>query len=241
MKPKSLSPAALLLVALVAPTSASADLSFNVGAVSDYRYRGLSQSRLRPALQGGVDYAAGRLYVGAWASTIQWVRDAGGGSRGELDVYAGAKGELAPGLAWDLGLLRYQYVDHALAVSPDTTEAYAALGWGVSTLKLSYSLGNLFGFADSRGSAYLDLSAAFDLGDGYSLSPHLGYQKVAGNDDASYADLALGLSKSFGGLVVQLSAVHADVKKLGGTPVYASPKGRSLGRTALVLGLKSSF
>ena len=32
-------------------------LSFNVGAVSDYRYRGISQSRLKPAVQGGFDYA----------------------------------------------------------------------------------------------------------------------------------------------------------------------------------------
>ena len=31
--------------------------SYNVGLVSDYRYRGISQSRLRPALQGGVDFS----------------------------------------------------------------------------------------------------------------------------------------------------------------------------------------
>ena len=31
-------------------------LSFNVGAVTDYRYRGISQSRLHPALQGGADF-----------------------------------------------------------------------------------------------------------------------------------------------------------------------------------------
>ena len=31
-------------------------LAFNAGVVSEYRYRGISQSRLQPALQGGVDY-----------------------------------------------------------------------------------------------------------------------------------------------------------------------------------------
>ena len=48
-------------------------LSFNVGAVTDYRYRGISQSRLDPALQGGADFAhKSGFYVGTWASTIKW-------------------------------------------------------------------------------------------------------------------------------------------------------------------------
>lgn len=242
MKRLHASPALLLLLAaLAAPTSASADLSFNLGAVSDYRFRGLSQSRLRPAVQGGVDFASGGLYAGAWASSIQWIRDAGGDSRGELDVYGGIRGEFAPGLSWDVGLLRYQYIDHALPVSPNTTEVYAALGWGVATLKVSHSLRNLFGTAGSKGSTYADLSAGFDLGDGFTLTPHLGYQKVAHNDDLSYADVAVGLSKDFGGFSLSASAVHADVKKVGGAPVYASPKGRNLGRTTVVLGVQADF
>ncbi len=32
-------------------------LSFNAGVVSEYRYRGLPQSRFDPAVQPGVDYA----------------------------------------------------------------------------------------------------------------------------------------------------------------------------------------
>ncbi|MBI3350419.1 MAG: hypothetical protein HY020_24875, partial [Burkholderiales bacterium] len=52
------------LLVLAAAVPAFADepapdpLSFNVGVVSEYRYRGISQSRLKPALQGGIDYAA---------------------------------------------------------------------------------------------------------------------------------------------------------------------------------------
>eukprot|EP01031_Cornospumella_fuschlensis_P016307 gene16307-19921_t len=51
----------LLALALSAALPAFAQeapdpLSFNVGAVSEYRYRGISQSRLKPALQGGLDY-----------------------------------------------------------------------------------------------------------------------------------------------------------------------------------------
>jgi len=32
-------------------------ITYNIGVVSDYRYRGISQSKLKPALQGGIDIA----------------------------------------------------------------------------------------------------------------------------------------------------------------------------------------
>jgi uncharacterized protein (TIGR02001 family) len=80
----------------LAPLPALADdgLAFNVGAVSDYRYRGISQTRVKPALQGGVDYTLGSFYVGAWASSIKWIKDAGGDAGVEIDVYGGYKGEI---------------------------------------------------------------------------------------------------------------------------------------------------
>ena len=69
-------------------------LSFNAGVVSDYRYRGISQSRLDPAVQGGVDYAdKSGFYVGAWGSSIKWIKDANGGNAPvEVDLYGGYKG-----------------------------------------------------------------------------------------------------------------------------------------------------
>ena len=71
-------------------------LSFNITLTSDYRYRGISQTRLKPAIQAGVDYAlpAG-FYIGAWASNIKWIKDAGGDASVEIDVYGGYKGEIA--------------------------------------------------------------------------------------------------------------------------------------------------
>ena len=66
-------------------------LSYNVGVTTDYRYRGISQSRLQPALQGGVDYAdKSGFYVGAWASTIKFIKDSGAAKGNvELDLYGG--------------------------------------------------------------------------------------------------------------------------------------------------------
>ena len=81
--------------AAVAPAISHADVAFNVGLTSDYRYRGISQSRLKPALQGGVDYSNGPFYLGAWASSIKWIKDIPGGDAGvEIDLYGGYKGAI---------------------------------------------------------------------------------------------------------------------------------------------------
>lgn len=82
---------ATVVAATAIPSAAYAQLAFNAGAVTDYRYRGISQTRLKPAVQGGVDFAAGGFYVGAWASSVKWIKDAGGDAPAEIDVY-GAQG-----------------------------------------------------------------------------------------------------------------------------------------------------
>jgi uncharacterized protein (TIGR02001 family) len=211
-------------------------LSFNIGAVSEYRYRGISQTRLKPALQGGLDYAApGGFYVGAWASTIKWIKDAGGDSDAEIDVYGGYKTEISSGLTLDVGLLQYYYPSHKLGVSPNTLEVYGALSFGPVTAKYSHSTTNLFGFADSKGSGYLDLTASFDLGDGLMLSPHVGHQKVRRNSAASYTDYSLTLSKDFSGLVASAAIIGTDADG------YIGPNGKDLGKARLVVGLKKTF
>ena len=229
--------------AQTAETAASAappehSLSFNIGLASDYRYRGISQSRLKPALSAGADYShASGLYAGTWLSSIRWIKDAGGNAPVEWDVYGGYKGSAGP-IGYDVGLLRYQYPSAQLAVSPNTTEIYGALTYGVATLKYSHALTNLFGFADSKGSGYLELGASFDLGDGWSVAPHVGRQWVRRNGDFSYTDYSLTLNKDFGnGLVASAALVGTDADKA----LYVTPSGRFTGRTALVLGLKYSF
>jgi uncharacterized protein (TIGR02001 family) len=220
-------------------------LSFNAGLVTDYRYRGISQSRLKPALQGGIDFAhKSGFYLGTWASTIKWIKDIPGGDASvEIDVYGGYKNTIGS-LGYDVGVLTYQYPNNSLNPSTNTTEIYGALTFGPATLKYSHSTSNLFGFADSKGSGYLDLSATFDLGDGWSVVPHVGHQKVDGNNNGifSYTDYSIALNKDFGnGLVASLTAVDTNVKKVNGVPVYISPNGKNLGKSGLVAGIKYNF
>lgn len=237
---KTLCALAVALIACAAPTVASAQLAFNVGAVSDYRYRGISQSRLKPAIQGGVDYAAGGFYVGAWASSIKWVKDFGGDASVEIDVYGGYKGEVMPGLGFDVGALTYQYPSNDLSPSANTTELYGALTYGPATLKYSHAVTNTFANLDSKNSFYLDLSAGLDVGHGITLTPHIGYQKIKGpvSNEATYTDYAITVSKDFSGLVVSGAIVGTDADKV----FYSSPvNGKELGKPGLVLGVKYNF
>lgn len=241
---KTLLAVAAAIAATAVPTIASAQLAFNVGAVSDYRYRGISQTQKKPALQAGVDYAAGAFYVGAWASTIQWIDKSGGDAKVEIDLYGGYKGELAKGVAFDVGVLNYWYPNAVTAAwsaipyaNPNTTELYGALTFGPATLKYSHAVTNLFGNPDSKNSFYLDLSAGFDMGGGLMLTPHVGYQKIKNAAaGASYTDYSLTLSKDFSGLVPSLAIVGTD----DGDKFYTL-QGKVLSKTSLVLGLKYNF
>ena len=234
-----------LIAAVISPLAtvaqaaeAESTLAFNAGVVSDYRYRGISQSRLEPALQGGVDYTdKSGFYVGAWGSTIKWIRDLNGDASVELDLYGGYKGAVGD-VSYDVGFLRYQYPRNYLSPNANTNEVYGAVTYGMFTAKYSHAISNLFGIPDSKNSAYLDLSATFDLGDGYSLVPHVGYQKVKNNDPASYTDYSLTLAKDLGnGLSLTGAVVGTDADK----NVYYTPANKFTGKTGVVVGLKYSF
>ena len=214
-------------------------LSFNAGVVTDYRFRGISQTRRQAAVQGGVDFAhSSGLYVGTWASTIKWIKDAGGDAPIEIDFYGGYKGT-AGVIGYDVGILRYQYPGHDFQISPNTTELYGAVTYSMFTLKYSHAISNAFGWDDSKNSWYLDLSAAFDLGNGWSLTPHVGYQKIRRNADTSYADYALTLGKDLGnGFSASAALIATDADKT----VYANPvSGGFMGKTMAVVGLKYTF
>lgn len=212
-------------------------LSVNAGVVSDYRYRGISQTRLKPAFQAGADFAhKSGLYVGTWGSYIKWIKDAGGDASAEVDIYGGYKFSAGP-VGLDVGVLRYMYPNASISPSPYTTEVYVAGSWGPATLKYSHSTTNLFGVDDSKGSGYVDLSASFDTGFwGLTVTPHVGYQRVKRHSDISYTDWSVTLGKDFGnGFSASLAYVDTD------TDAYVAPNGKDLGKAGAVVGVKYTY
>jgi uncharacterized protein (TIGR02001 family) len=233
-------------------------LSYNVAGVSDYRFRGISQVSLDPALQLGVDFAhKSGFYLGAFGSNVKWVKDFNGASKGsyEVDLYGGYKGSITKDIGFDIGLITYIYpgnnsgaagtVGAGSYSNANTTEIYGALSYNVFTFKYNRSTGNYLGFLRSSGSQYFDLSANFDLGSGFTLTPHVGFQRIpnqgATRNAGNYTDYALTLGKDFGNGFSGTAAIIATNTKKGAGTFYRDNAGNDLGKSTIVLGLKYSF
>ncbi|MEQ1698322.1 MAG: TorF family putative porin [Hyphomicrobiaceae bacterium] len=112
----SFSAAAIASEPTPAPEGRKFTYSFNVGATSDYVFRGVSQNKENPAIQGGIDLGYGIAYFGLWASTVDFGRNFDGplgvaGSKvvsSELDIYGGIKPTWGPA-TFDLGVIYYAY------------------------------------------------------------------------------------------------------------------------------------
>lgn len=248
---------------------AASPVSFtgNVGLYSQYVFRGLTQSREKPAVQGGFDYAynfgPASFYLGTWGSNISWLSDFGtyASSSLEWDWYGGFRGNFGSSdFTYDVGFLYYYYPGtvNPGANSGDTQEIYGALGWKWITAKYSYSVGNkTFAVDDTSGTWYLDLSASVPFGDtGLTGFAHWGDQKYSGtaaflvgsgidNDNLfSYEDWKIGLSydlsklsKTLSGTTIGTYYTDTDANPLG----YTDLGGKNIGDSQWVVYLQKSL
>ena len=167
----------LFAVAMLAGTAAMAQtkapepdytLAYNVGVVTDYRFRGISQTSFNPAIQGGIDFShKSGFYVGAFGSNVSWVKDFNGATKGniEIDLYGGYKGSIVKDVGFDVGLITYQYPSNnsgakgtpgaGLFTNASTNEWYAAVTYSVATLKYSRSFGDFLGNIKKIGRAHV--------------------------------------------------------------------------------------
>lgn len=214
-------------------------VTFNIAVTSDYRYRGISQTRLQPALQGGADYThnPSGFYVGTWASSIKWVKDGGGSSDVEIDIYGGKRGNFTEALSYDVGVLSYIYPSNNLKPSANTTELYGQLGMGPAYIKYSHSVTNLFGFNDSKNSGYIDIGANIDVAEGTQLNLHAGHQTVKNSGAFSYTDWKIGVTKDFGIVSASIAAIGTNTSNYVGPGT--NPK--NLGKTAAVVAISKTF
>ena len=254
---------ALAALALIASTAALAQatapepdytLAYNIGAVTQYRFRGMEQTSGKPAIQGGIDFAhKSGFYAGAWASNVNWIKDFNGATQGdyEVDLYGGYKAEIMPGLGYDVGLMTYNYPGNNSgdAGTPgagswtraDTKEVYLGLTYNIVSAKYSQTLGNFMGFPSSNGSRYYEVAATFDLGHGLTLTPHVGYQYIPNQNNglgqivtdgsaANYTDVALTLGKDFGnGWSASLAAISTNANTAGFWTATASAGNNNTG------------
>jgi uncharacterized protein (TIGR02001 family) len=102
--------------------------TFNIGATSDYVFRGISQNDNDPTIQGGIDFTYGILYAGAWASGLNFDAIANDANV-EIDWYGGIRPTWGPA-TFDFGVIYYSY--------PSNSYGFEATALGFPTPDLNY-------------------------------------------------------------------------------------------------------
>ncbi|HEX6865773.1 MAG TPA: TorF family putative porin, partial [Caulobacteraceae bacterium] len=163
-----------LTTAAAAQDAPAVDVSFNVGATSDYVFRGFSQTMEDPAVFGGVDVVSGIFYAGAWASTVNFGDD----TDAEYDLYAGVTPTLGPVTA-NLGVIYYGYLNADDDADYDYVEIKAAgsIPVGPATVGLATYYSPEF-FGETGEAWYTELNGSYSPVEKISLSGAYGHQDV---------------------------------------------------------------
>jgi uncharacterized protein (TIGR02001 family) len=245
-----------LLISAFAPLAAHAEevsshsLTGNVSIVSDYRFRGVSQSYKQPAIQGGIDYShSSGLYLGNWNSSVSG-NSYNDGAGLEMDFYGGWK-PTAGDFTFDIGALQYYYPGAEIRGTTEkynTLEAYLGAAYGPLGFKAWYALTDWFGinkdsgYQDSDGSIYYDLSGTFPIADKLSLNAHVGYQSVRRNSDFDYFDYKLGLSYDYRSWLLGAALVGTDADEDIYFASRANGSGsKDTGKATVVLSVSKTF
>ena len=268
---------AIALAQAPAPAAAPASehtLTGNLGIYSSYRFRGIDQTFGKPALQGGVDYShASGFYVGNWNSNINTGAGFPGGSI-EMDFYGGWKKNWGEwGL--DVGTIYYYYpgTDATAANFPanprngkthtgnvNNWEIYIGGSWKWLSAKYYYAVSDYFSLPDTNGSRYFDVSANYDLGNGWGVVGHIGSFKLdnwktgARNTDANYTDWKMGVTKDLSGWILGAAYVDSNSKGscstdvAGNTQFYCfgnsasgATKFKDVGNSTIVVSVSKTF
>lgn len=221
--------------------------------ISDYRFRGLSQTNKRFAVQGtiNINHESG-LYVGTWGSSIDDYVAAG--SDQEIDIYGGYK-KTVNGTTFDVGALYYYYPGGG-NVTTDFLEPYASVShtFGPATAKV----GAAYAYKQHAQSCTYDPRCGGDsrednlyvygeLGGaipntGFSVSSHLGYshgRSYLTNGLKGYLDWNVGVAYAWKNLTLGVSYVDTDAEF--GEFTNGGKSNRNPAKAGVVVSLGATF
>ena len=228
-------------MALLSAGLVQAQVTTNLGATSDYRFRGISQTQNAPAIQGGIDYAhKSGVYIGNWNSSVSSQLYTNG-SGVESDLYAGYKKEVL-GVTLDVGSYNYFYPRASVGnTNYDTREVYAGVAKGPVSVKVSQSLSDYFATNNSKGTRYFQADLAYPItGTKASVLAHAGKTDVANNTTSDYTDYNIGLGYNIAGFDVT-AKYYANTNKTSTFETANTLNGQKLYRNAAVLSVSKTF
>ena len=226
--------------------------SGKVTLISEYEYRGLTQTAEKPAVQLNLDYAhKSGFYLGTFLTNISWIKDtkdefraSSGKGPVEWDIFGGYKFEVVKDVTLDLGYLRYEYPSSeavklagaTILKKPNTNELYAGLTWTDFNVKYSVSTGDLFGFPDTKKSTFIEINWSKEVMEKLTLTAHLGRVKVKNASDFDYTVYRLGGTYDWNGwlLGAYIKGTDAD----GRLYTY---KGKDWSKDRLVVSVAKTF
>jgi uncharacterized protein (TIGR02001 family) len=242
-------------------------LTASVTLVSDYRFRGVSQTYEGPAVQGGFDYAhSSGFYLGNWDSNVA-SQVYTGGSGIEMDLYGGYK-RSSGGFGIDIGYLYYHYPNAEFQSAGhgnqgfDNQEVYLGGSWKWISLKYSLAVSDYFGLGStqvgggywsdrndgsllpdrgrSKNSYYVDLTANVPVGEKLTIGAHVGTLKVKNYGELDYSDWKLGATYNLKGWL--LGAAYVDTNASGDWYYTSGSKGnKDIGTATFVASLGRTF
>lgn len=181
------------LAALALPTVAFAqdssilpgEFSGNVGFVSDYTYRGISQTDEKAAIQGGIDWSHDSgFHLGVWGSNVDFNETPPvDGASAEIDVYGGWGNSIGP-FSYDIGFIYYAYPGADSNLEYDFVEGTLSGGYTITEgldvgAFYAYSP-DFFGTVDEAHYLEGQASYSFDVGVPVTLAATVGHQWLEG-------------------------------------------------------------
>ena len=182
------------------------EFSFNLGATTDYVWRGFSQSDEGPAIQGGIDVTSGGFYAGTWASSV----DFGDGTEAEWDFYAGYSTTSGP-IDIDIGFTYYTYVGDPSGSGYDFLELKIAASHTFENFTVGAALHHSPDFygADEK-ATFIEVTGEYAINDKWAISGGIGKQML--DIGADYGTWNLGVGYAFSdNLSVDVRYWDADV------------------------------
>ncbi len=183
----TLSVAALATTLLGTTTTAFAGASSNIGATTNYIFRGLEAASGRGALSGGLDYEVGNgLSVGTWASTTDGGAD---GTGYEIDLYGAYGGKITDAIGYSVGATSYRYPGvQGAGNASHFEEINLGLSFGPIEASAAIGVGD-----NNEDYDYFALSGSKELGVyGLTLGGTIGKGDFGGGADYTHVQLSLG-------------------------------------------------
>ena len=119
--------ATAMLLGAIGTTANAVEIDGSAGVVSNYVWRGATQSAGNPALQGSIGLTTEKgFYANAWGSQVDFDDD----TTAEIDLTVGYGKNINDNVSVDVGYIKYTYTGDDLKIGDDIQEIYGTLSLG---------------------------------------------------------------------------------------------------------------